>query len=80
MAEVTLRLRRDPLTGARELVIDYESAPDDLGFEHEQAHREHVEAALGAAAASARRAPVTAEGEQRRAAEVATPEAARRKT
>jgi hypothetical protein len=40
MADVILRLRVDPVTGKRELVIDYTSDADALPVEHEQAHRE----------------------------------------
>ncbi|HEY0989637.1 MAG TPA: hypothetical protein VGD80_21365 [Kofleriaceae bacterium] len=40
MADVILRLRIDPATGKRELVIDYTSDADALPFEHEDAHRQ----------------------------------------
>jgi hypothetical protein len=49
MAEVTLRLRHNPATGERELVIHYESEDDALPHEHERAHREIVEKILGRA-------------------------------
>jgi hypothetical protein len=39
MAELVLRLRVDPATGKRELVIDYTSEADALPVEHEEAHR-----------------------------------------
>lgn len=39
MAELILRLRVDPATGKRELVIDYTSDADALPIEHEDAHR-----------------------------------------
>jgi hypothetical protein len=39
MADVILRLRVDPATGKRELVIDYTSDADALPIEHEHAHR-----------------------------------------
>jgi hypothetical protein len=39
MAEVTLRLRVDPATGKRELVVDYTSESDALPIEHEDEHR-----------------------------------------
>jgi hypothetical protein len=38
-AELTLRLRVDPATGKRELVIDYASDADALPMEHEEEHR-----------------------------------------
>jgi hypothetical protein len=40
MADLVLRLRVDPVTGKRELVIDYTSDADALPIEHEQTHRE----------------------------------------
>ena len=39
MAELTLRLRVDPATGKREIVIDYASDADALPMEHEDEHR-----------------------------------------
>jgi hypothetical protein len=39
MADLTLRLRVDPTTGRREVVIDYSSDSDALPFEHEEEHR-----------------------------------------
>lgn len=39
MADVILRLRVDPATGKRELVIDYTSDAEALPIEHEHAHR-----------------------------------------
>jgi hypothetical protein len=37
--ELTLRLRVDPLTGKREVVVDYASDSDALPIEHEDEHR-----------------------------------------
>ena len=39
MADLILRLRVDPATGRRELVIDYTSDADALPMEHEEDHR-----------------------------------------
>jgi hypothetical protein len=39
MPELTLRLRVDPTTGKREIVIDYASDADALPMEHEDEHR-----------------------------------------
>ncbi len=39
MPELTLRLRVDPATGKREIVIDYSSDADALPMEHEDEHR-----------------------------------------
>jgi hypothetical protein len=43
MADLTLRLRVDPTTGKREIVIDYISDSDALPMEHEEQHRELAE-------------------------------------
>lgn len=43
MADLTLRLRVDPVTGRREIVIDYLSDSDALPMEHEEQHRELAE-------------------------------------
>lgn len=47
MAEVTIRLRHNPRTGEREVVIHYESETDALPHEHERDHRALAEALLG---------------------------------
>lgn len=47
MAEITLRLRHDPKTGRRELVVHLESDSDVLGHEHERDHRTLVESLIG---------------------------------
>jgi len=47
MAEVTIRLRHNPRTGEREVVIHYESDSDALPHEHERDHRALAEALLG---------------------------------
>ena len=39
MPEVTLRLRVNPETGRREIVVDYTSDSDALPLEHEEEHR-----------------------------------------
>ena len=38
-SELTLRLRVDPVTGKREVVVDYTSDADALPIEHEDEHR-----------------------------------------
>jgi hypothetical protein len=43
MPDLTLRLRVDPKTGRREIVIDYSSDSDALPFEHEEEHRQLAE-------------------------------------
>lgn len=39
MAELVLRLRVNPETGRREVVVDYSSDSDALPIEHEDEHR-----------------------------------------
>jgi hypothetical protein len=43
MADLVLRLRVDPVTGRREVVIDYTSDSDALPMEHEEDHRRLAE-------------------------------------
>lgn len=40
MPDLILRLRTDPTTGKREIVIDYTSDSDALPMEHEEAHQQ----------------------------------------
>lgn len=47
MAELTIRLRRDPQTGKHDIIIDLKSEEDALPHEHEQMHREAVEKIIG---------------------------------
>ena len=47
MAELTIRLRKDPETGKHDIIIDLESDQDTLPHEHEQMHREAVEKLIG---------------------------------
>lgn len=47
MAELTIRLRRDPETGKQDVVISLRSDADALPHEHEQMHRELVEKIIG---------------------------------
>ncbi len=47
MAELTIRLRRDPQTGKQDIVISLRSDDDALPHEHEQMHRELVEKIIG---------------------------------
>ena len=47
MAELTIRLRRDPETGKQDIVISLRSDADSLPHEHEQMHRDLVEKVIG---------------------------------
>lgn len=61
MAELILRLRVDPVTGRREIVVDYASDADALPIEHEEEHRRLAAAVvaggLGAPGLEVTRAP-----------------------
>lgn len=43
MAEITLRLRVDPQTGRKTVLVDYASDTDALPIEHEQEHKRFVD-------------------------------------
>jgi len=43
MAEMTIRLRTDPATGKKDIIIDLRSDDDSLPIEHEQRHRALVQ-------------------------------------
>ncbi len=43
MAEMTIRLRTDPATGKKDIIIDLQSESDALPHEHEQQHRALVQ-------------------------------------
>ena len=47
MAELTIRLRRDPESGKQDIVITLRSDEDALPHEHEQMHKEMVEKIIG---------------------------------
>lgn len=47
MAEMTIRLRRDPETGKQNIIIKLRSDEDALPHEHEQMHRALVDKLLG---------------------------------
>jgi FtsH ternary system domain X3-analog len=43
MAEMTIRLRTDPTTGKKDIVVSLRSDDDALPYEHEQQHRALVQ-------------------------------------
>lgn len=47
MAELVIRLRRDPQTGKQDIVITLHSDEDALPHEHEEQHRALVEKIIG---------------------------------
>ena len=72
MAELTLRLIVDPVTGRREIVVGYRSDGDALPEEHEEAHRALAEAVAAGAPMgreSAGAAPGTASAAEEEAKE-----------
>ena len=66
MAELTIRLRKDPETGKHDIIIDLESDADALPHEHENMHREAVEKLLGKG--SVGKVVITREGQEAPAA------------
>jgi hypothetical protein len=78
MPDLILRLRVDPATGRREIVVDYTSDADALPIEHEEAHRrlanEVVDGGLTNQSVEVSRAPeAPAEAPAPEPAPVATP-------
>ena len=47
MAEMTIRLRCDPVTGKKDIIVSLRSDADALPIEHEQQHRALVERLVG---------------------------------
>ena len=43
MGDITIRLRGNLKTGEKEVVVEYDSAPDATPLEHERRHREIAE-------------------------------------
>ena len=43
MAEMTIRLQYDPVTGKRDIIVTLKSEDDSLPLEHEQQHRQLVD-------------------------------------
>ena len=47
MADIKIKFRFDIETGQKEILVEYEADPDAMPYEHEQRHREIVEALVG---------------------------------
>jgi len=47
MAEINIRLVFNLETGKKDIFVDFESDPDALPFEHEEAHRDIVRQLIG---------------------------------
>jgi len=83
VADLILRLRVDPATGKRELVIDYTSDADALPIEHEDAHRQLADRVVDGGLRSGkvevtRASEAPAEAAPSEAAPIAQPTATRR--
>jgi hypothetical protein len=83
MADLVLRIRVDPVTGKRVLVVDYASDGDALPIEHEDEHRrlasKVVDGGLTGESIEVTRAAETGIGESAVTSEpVATPTATKR--
>ena len=66
MANLTIRLRVDPATGKKDVLIDYSSDEDALPMEHEDAHKRLVDQLIAGGtlkAADLGKIVVTREGE-----------------
>jgi hypothetical protein len=46
MAKMTIRLRCDPNTGKKDIIVSLQSDPDALPLEHEKLHKQLVERLL----------------------------------
>jgi hypothetical protein len=46
MAQMTIQLRCDPITGKKDIVVSLQSDPDALPLEHEQLHKRLVDKLL----------------------------------
>jgi hypothetical protein len=74
MAEMTIRLRCDPETGKRDIIIALESDADALPQEHEALHRRLVEKLIGSGLLTAEEAgKVIVEREERKGEAAAAP-------
>lgn len=74
MAEMTIRLRCDPTTGKRDIIVSLDSEGDSLPHEHEALHRRLVEKLIGAGLLSAEDAgKLVVEREERKGEAAATP-------
>lgn len=75
MAEMTIRLRTDPLTGKKDIVVSLHSDDDSLPHEHEQMHRALVRKLMGAGLVKAEELGQVVVEREEGIEEPATPEA-----
>ena len=77
MAEMTIRLRCDPETGKKDIVIALKSDADALPMEHEQQHRALVEKLIeGGLIKASELGQIVVEREQTDGEKATSPEAA----
>jgi hypothetical protein len=72
MAEMTIRLRCDPETGKRDIIVALESDADALPQEHEALHRRLVEKLIGSGLLTAEEAGKLIVEREERKGEAAT--------
>jgi hypothetical protein len=74
MAEMTIRLRCDPETGKRDIIVSLESDADALPQEHEALHRRLVEKLIAGGLLAAEEAgKLIVEREERKGEAIASP-------
>lgn len=74
MAEMTIRLRCDPETGKRDIIVALETDADSLPHEHEALHRRLVEKLINSGLLTAEDAgKLVVEREERKGEAAATP-------
>ncbi len=76
MAEMTIRLRCDPATGKKDILVSLQSDADALPHEHEQLHRQLVDKLLQGGMIKAKEiGQIIVEREQPAGESASTPEA-----
>lgn len=76
MAEMTIRLQTDPVTGKKDIIVSLTSDDDSLPHEHEQQHRALVEKLIeGGVVNASELGKVVVEREEEASAGEATPAA-----
>lgn len=75
MAEMTIRLQTDPVTGKKDIIVSLKSDEDSLPHEHEQQHRALVEKLIeGGVLSAAEVGKVVVEREEETAVSESAPE------
>ena len=75
MAEMTIRLQTDPVTGKKDIIVSLKSDEDSLPHEHEQQHRALVDKLIeGGVISAAEVGKVVVEREAEKKVAESTPE------